>query len=407
MQVNTSYKALQMIEAFRSGIPSSLISGTFTLGREDILNHINKIMLRINETGIAESFTFQAEYGNGKTHLLNQIFDLALKKNFVVSKVVLNQETPMSHLYVLYQKAARNCFLPNYHLPGFSYPLSRLSNRDAKVEDLLIHADSYFPRLKLVLEICLKGINEENQHLSYGDLLGSFLDSKNIRDAYRYEFKKAIKVPKLRKSNTLEMLDYFRFLTLLFKAMGYSGWIILFDEAELIERHGARSRIKAYLNLHHLMNLSGSLEVPLLSIYAFASTFETFLHEKNDLEKLPNKTKELMDEKHAKMVEETIKYLLNTQTLSDISQSDLKKIIQDVKQLHGEAFQWNPPDLNFSEGTVEHRVRTMVRKVVQSLDLAYLGRSTELMVDAIEEKPLEEDENFFRTFEEEKEDTIL
>lgn len=393
MQTYTSFEALRVIEALRSGIPSRLVAKAFNQAREGILNQVEGLMQGIKENQISDGFAFQAQYGNGKSHLLSQIFELAWKKNFVVSTVVLNKETPLCNLNVLYQKAAQSSFLPGHELPGFDRELFQMKIKDEKVADLLHYAQQHLhPRFKAIFQICLNE-NEESQQLFYGDLLGNIAGISTIKSSYRFEFKKPVKIPGFKKGNPDEMMDYFRFLSMLFKAMGYAGWVILFDEAELIERHAPKSRIKAYLNLYRLMDMGKSKVFPMLSVFAFASTFETFINEKNDLEVLPEKALE-----DGARVKKIIKHLMEIQNLDDFSTADLIKIAQEVKKLHGLAFQWSP-DINLNEiinvGTVERRIRTMVRAVIQSLDLACLGRPHDLEISRIDEKPMEENEGFF------------
>ncbi|MBI2267127.1 MAG: DUF2791 family P-loop domain-containing protein [Armatimonadetes bacterium] len=399
MQSQATFESLSIIEALRSGIPSRSVSRTFSQGRKEILGDLEGLLTRVKEREQGEGFVFQAEFGNGKTHLLNQIFDLALARNFVVSKVVLNKETPLNQLHPLFQKVARNCFLPGQSLPGFDQPLSRMTLNDPAVENLLIYADSHLhPRLKIVLETLLRA-DEQYFHILYGDLQGDFMGSQILKSIYRLTFRKAIRTPGLRKADSQEIMDCFRFLTLLFKAMGYSGWVILFDEAELVQRHGPKARIKAYLNLSHLMNLNDTLQVPLLGIFAVASTYTLFVNAKNELENLPQRAAEEMDQEVSETVRKVILRFLEARSLPDLSPGDYEEIAGQVENLHGLAFGWKP-QLDLSEllqiGTVERRVRTMVRGMVQRLDLTSLERPSEIEIQPIEDQFLEEEEGFFR-----------
>jgi hypothetical protein len=397
----TSFEALRMIEVLRSGIPSRLVARAFTGGRKQILSDTRDALTRVAESGTGESLSFQAEYGNGKSHLLNQLFDLAWSRNFVVSKVVLNKETPMNQLHILYQKAAENCSLPGRELPGFENALFRIKPDSESIHALLEYCEQHLhPRLKLILEICLRG-NEENQHIFYGDLLGNFARVQLLKSAYRLTCGSAAHCPTFKRNDPSAIMSYFKFLTRLFTAMGYAGWVILFDEAELIERHGPISRITAYCNLHELMNLGGgSLQVPLFSAFAFASTFETFLGEKDELGNLPFRAQNRSGDETAGMVKKTIEHLQNARLLPDLTGDEYEDIAREVVALHGKAFQWEP-DLDIKElltiGTVERRVRTMVRGIIQSLDLAWLGRPHEIRVEALKEEILPENESFFST----------
>jgi len=396
----SSFEALRMIEVLRSGIPSRLVARAFKGGRRQILKDAEDALTRDARGGSGESLSFQAEYGNGKSHLLNQLFDLAWSRHFVVSKVVLNKETPMNQLHVLYQKAAESCTLPGRELPGFESALCKMKFDSAEVRELVDYCSLHLhPRLKLVLEICLKG-SEENQHVFYGDLTGSFAGAQPLRRAYHSASGSPVKNPSFKKSDPSAIMSYFRFLTRLFTAMGYAGWVILFDEAELIGRHGPVNRIKAYSNLHELMNLGGALSVPLFTAFAFASTFETFLGEKDEINTLPFRARNRLGDEAAEVIRKTIAHFQDARLLPELTRDEYEEIAREVVALHGKAFQWKP-DIDIGEllalGTVERRVRTMVRGVIQSLDLAWLGRPHQISIEELKEELLPEDESFFAT----------
>lgn len=400
MSKYSQFDALLIIEALRSGIPSRSVAEVFQQGREKILKEVEDHLYAVSETRNASSYLFQAEFGNGKTHLLNMIFDMAWGRNFVVSKVVLSKETPLNKPESLYRKAAQNCYLPGNDLPGFDRQVMKMNIRDDKVEDLLVYCDSNMhPRLKAVFECCLYA-EGDLWNLSFGDLLGDFLPKGVLSSIYFLSMQKKAKIPGFKKSCLEDILQYFKFLTLLFETMGYAGWVILFDEAELLMRHGPTSRIKAYKTLRSLMNMDGNLDFPLFTVFAYATTFEQFLVEKEELHKLPAKIKNDPDE--AENVRTIVERLLNIRSLPGLTQKDYMDIAEKIKDLHATAFNWeaNVDLKNIMEeilhyGTVERRVRTLIRGLIQKLDLMYLERPTEIEMEELEETPLDEDEDFF------------
>ena len=67
-----------------------------------------------------------------------------------------------------------------------------------------------------------------------------------------------------------------RFVPLLFRAAGYSGWCILLDELELIGRYTPLQRALAYAWLANWLGLSGSRRVPgIVAVYAITDDFAT------------------------------------------------------------------------------------------------------------------------------------
>jgi hypothetical protein len=192
-------------------------------------------------------------------------------------------------------------------------------------------------------------------------------------------------------------MQYFKFLSLLFKAMGYEGWVILFDEAELIQRHGPKGRIKAYSVLNHLMSMNERFDFPMVTVFAFASTFEQFMVEKDEIRNLKDKI-ELKDQELSEKIGKTMEKLLRIPSLPELKSSDYRNIVEGVIQLHAQAFDWTPK-ANIEELirsiTVERRVRTLIRGVIQKLDLLYLDRPSEITIGEIDESILSEYDDFF------------
>lgn len=391
------FESLRIIEALRSGIPSRSAAEAFTQGRKKILGEIENQLTDTHKNNRSNSYSFQAEFGNGKTHLLNMIFNLAWKMNFVVSKVIINKETPVNQPAVLYRKAAQSCFLPGHDLPGFDQKLIEMHTRMPEVEHLLTYADSNIHhRIKLIFESCLQG-NGEYWNLLYGDLLGDFLPVREVRSICGLALHQKVKFPKFKKSDLMDVMEYFKFLSLLFKAMGYAGWIILFDEAELIQRHGPKGRIKAYNVLNYLSGMDKRFDFPMMTVFAFASTFEQFIVEKEEIRNIKNKISPA-DNQMIDKIEKTITKLLSVPILPELTNEDYRIIIEDVVQLYSKAFDWTPAvtvDELMKAITVERRIRTMIRGAIQKLDLLYLDRPSDIVFEKLEETELTEDESFF------------
>ncbi|MEO0076900.1 MAG: BREX system ATP-binding domain-containing protein, partial [candidate division WOR-3 bacterium] len=84
-------KAHRMIEAFRLGIVPTQDVIDFTFGREREINLINSALTSLRN-GFGGVITIEGEYGTGKSHLLEYLRAIALKKKFLVSLVELSTE---------------------------------------------------------------------------------------------------------------------------------------------------------------------------------------------------------------------------------------------------------------------------------------------------------------------------
>ena len=87
-------------------------------------------------------------------------------------------------------------------------------------------------RLYYVLKAFLasEGSNDDEVDVLEADLQGSFASVAAIRSLYSKYCREKVSLNNkfVIKEHTS---DYFAFMSHLFKVMGYSGWVILFDEA--------------------------------------------------------------------------------------------------------------------------------------------------------------------------------
>ena len=105
-------EARHIIEALRSGIPSRAVGQYFSEARPRIMKEISDRLDQVCDQGKSSGMIISGKYGEGKTHLLNTVFNLAHSNNMVVSYLSLSKETPMDKLYLVYQKIIRNTYLP-------------------------------------------------------------------------------------------------------------------------------------------------------------------------------------------------------------------------------------------------------------------------------------------------------
>lgn len=78
-------EARRVIEALRSGIPSRAVGQYFSEARPQIMKEISGRMDQVSENGRSDGMVISGKYGEGKTHLLNTVFNLAHSNNMVVS----------------------------------------------------------------------------------------------------------------------------------------------------------------------------------------------------------------------------------------------------------------------------------------------------------------------------------
>ena len=387
-----TFAARQVIELLRSGVSSRYLGTLFSYGREAALERVVRELKQVSAEGGVVSLVVKGNFGNGKTHFLNLVFQKAAEMSFAISFVPLSRETPFHKLERLYRRAVAGLTLPGYNQPGFAPLLAGLKPGSAEADDILNYAGrNLHPKLAAVLRNYLEGNGDAyNQHILLSDLAGDFVPNAQLKSIHRLNFGKALALPRFSaKENTF---DYFRFLARLICARSYAGWVILFDEFEQLMYLGAQSRANAYLNAARFISPAYGL-TGVYSVFAASSNLwsELIWKRKNsDFEIVPQKLTAKGREHDIPTVREVFTYFLKDSLFLDtLANFDIRRLLQAVRDHHAAAYGWPAPvDLDrFIDGLpLDRPLRTVIRAVVEYLDQQYLyDQRPEITVERPEE----------------------
>lgn len=387
----SDFKSRHMIEALRSGIPSRTIGADFSVSRPALISSISEDLKDVIN-GTTKGRFVQGRYGEGKTHLLNTVFSLAHERNMVVSILSFSKEAPANNLPVIYKKLMENTYLPGHILPGFSSELDSLREGQDRVQRLLSELKELdTDRVYNVLKTYLRSEEIEDRFTLSGDLEGDFVSTVPIKAAYRKAFGSRLVFERPFNKNR-NAIDYFCFASLLFNALGYSGWVILFDEAELIGRLSRTARKKAYLNFNALLHPVCSL-VNTYTLTAFSTSFKTDVLEGRDEAVSIRLAGE--EEKLQERMLRTIDDISSSEELKQLTESELKVAIAQIIELYGKAYDFDvmvsPEELYQIASKTGFLLRTKIRASLEYLDQLYqYGNAEELKVGQVESGKIEE-----------------
>lgn len=255
-----------------NGIPPEFGLEYFTVGIDHYLEIIDKEYLStyIKEGGSSFKMVI-GTYGGGKTHFLYSIRNIAWKNKYLVSYISLSpNETPFYKLDSVYGSIAKNLtpplstdelikgykkgihtFLQSWYAAKFKeikYAGQNLSNSEAK-EQLLeivkalkyVENLSYFNALKAA--IFTLADNNMDEFISIIQWLNG--------EGYTSSLKKYGISEKLNKTNAF---SFIRSLSQFIGLIGYSGFLILFDEAERIPSLSSKNKELLLNNLRELID---------------------------------------------------------------------------------------------------------------------------------------------------------
>jgi hypothetical protein len=401
MSSQEQFEARRIIEALRSGVSSFTLGQYFSSARPRILGEIEVALDSLASTSVSGSRIISARYGEGKTHLLNTVFNMAHQHNMVVSKVILSKESPLSNLSQLYTKIVQGTYLPGRMQPGITEALERLSLSSRATTDLCEYCLTHLETNKLfyVLKSYLGTQDDEEKYLLAADIEGDFMTVSGIRKVYRRIFGEP---PVFNESfvKSRHTGDYLAFLSQLFKTQGYDGWVILFDEAELVGRLGRISRQKAYLNMDTFLQ-PAHLEQT-WTLMAFNSSFvPDVIEAKHEYDALEANERLAPDAKTRVTV--VLAQIEAATQLAPLNREETADILNKVLHYHGLAFDWKPrmdaEVFLLATDPYGYLLRTRIRAAVEMLDQLYqYGEVGEIQITELGQISFEEDESTLDAF---------
>jgi hypothetical protein len=360
------------VEALRSGVPSWDAVAMLGSGQADVEDRFCALLDRFAESdrmaepsgrtaasasrpGDLAGLLLGGGFGLGKSHLLTHLAALAMSMEFVTSVVVISKETPFYDPAKAYRAAigsARDAGRAHGVLADAAADLDSDTVRYAEfsrwVNSQVAGMDERFAATLLCHERLRGGSAAgaaetvdglvrfwAGEPVTIGDLRRAL---KSIAAARLFEFR-PIPAAELARQR-------FQFAARLLRASGRAGWVILFDEVELIGRYSLLQRGRSYAELARWLSpsrASGDGTPPLIPVLAMTDDFEAaVLTGKGDCENLPARLRSKATPEWAEtagLAEVGMRYIeQNTLRLTPPDDAELDRAYAALKRLHGQAF---------------------------------------------------------------------
>ena len=386
------FRSRQMIEALRSGVPSRIVGEYFSEARPAMMKKISDKLDRVRDEHISDGFLFTGRYGEGKTHLLNTVLSMASSSQMVVSFVSLGKETPMEKPWVLYKKMIANTYLPGARQPGFFHKFEALPPGGSVIGEMLAYSAKELETDKLyyLLRAYYGTQDEEEKYIFLSDLAGNFCNLAQVKKGYKAATGQTAKFNQ-NFSKTKHAMDYFHFMSHLFRQMGYKGWVLLFDEAELLGRLGKKTRLKSYQAMDLFLEPSQKLE-SVFSLFAMSSSYvEEVIDKKHEFANL----EEMFSDDQA--ASNVLNMILKAPELVPLTKDEIRQILMQIQDFHGRAYDWHPDvsvdTLYKATEAGGYLLRTKIRAAIEFLDQLYqYGEAGETRINELGAESYMEDE---------------
>jgi hypothetical protein len=394
------------LEALRNGVPNRDAVRVLGCAQPEVERRFVALSTALEEAvpqgRQAPGLLVEGGFGSGKSHLLEYLQHLALSANFVCSRVVVSKETPLYDPGKVYRAAIETATVPGLSGHAITELALRLRpetgayaefSRWANESDSGVSA--LFPAT-LLLHERLKNEPELIEEIT-GFWSGEPLPISRVRQGLRQVGASATFVIKAVPLRELAQ-QRARFVARLIRGAGYRGWIWLIDEVELIGRYSLLQRGRSYAELARWL---GKLEnEPYPGLAAVAAITDDFglavLRQKGDREyvgaRLQSRgTDEFMTlaaraEAGMRAIERDAVPLLPP------DDAMLEQTYQQLKEIHGQAYDWQPPEIGRAERSLRRPMRAHVRRWINEWDLhrLYPGARLSMVEEELRPRYLED-----------------
>ncbi len=383
-----------ILMALKNGnVPESGVKD-LCIGRERQIEEFENLLNKVNDKKAIVKF-INGEFGAGKSFLLKVIEEMAYDENFVVSWISLSNDVPFNKIDVVYKNIVKSLKCKT----GTS--LSHIIDRWITGLKMMAYEETSDSQKQnqLVQESIHDDLAETREHANaFATAIENYNVLMNEEDYNTAEYVKAwlrgdSNIPYTIKRkfgvkgdvNKENAINFLEALSIFVKSIGYSGLVVLIDEAEFtMNLHNTKLRDVAYnymRDIYDNCNL-GKFEN---SLFVFAATPELFDNQKKGIpsyEALDDRLKDVLDTD----LEDMRKPIFD---LKGFDENDLMKVSAKLISMHAEAYNWNAEDkINpvlkdivkihiENAGLTGGRVipRTFIRSFVSVLDMVQQNQS--------------------------------
>ena len=384
------------IEALRAGVPNR--AAIRQLGSEQTdIEHAFEAALAAAWVDAGQDAAWRGPtgigmaggFGTGKSHMLGYLAEVARQQGFVVSRVVVSKETPLSHPGHVLAAALRDAALPDRPDDPIAACVSALRAQPETLDALEIAVSTPDAGFSPIFAACLFLLRRAST------------PPEMLRRIARLWAGTKVSTPAIRKAliaagagrmfplkpvPAAELTDQLtRFVPLLFRAAGYAGWCILLDEIELIGRYTPLQRALSYAWLAAWLGLDGERRFPgIVTAYAITDDFATaVINARLDSEKLPERLTLKGRAAEAALALSGIHHIECTMLrhrLLPPTLGDLAACHDKVLRLYSTAYNWPAPPLPPAERTSSRTMRQYIKGWITQWDLLRLDGGDVVLV---------------------------
>jgi hypothetical protein len=352
----STFQLRRVLERLREGLYDSLAVHLLTAHRAELEARLRQDLTKV-DAGAGAHLCVCGPYGLGKSHTLAYLQEVALQQGFVVSAINLDpRQAPLHQFQQVYRALLHGLTFPATSERPAAYASlieawSAWAERQAhSFEDRTSVVAALIPaEMPHVFKAILVALAQPTLEVAprqrglarYHDfrpkefpwtlrraLQGDTVPVVRLRAALKYRQVPFYRQASLAVSGDELFLQMLLALPLLFRHMGYRGWVLLFDEGEAISQVRRPQRARSYRILHRLL-YPDPQALGFYPVFAFTPDFFQRLQEEDY--SLPD-----FDDNYAEAWRQ-----LSIYQLHGLSQADWLALCGPLIMIHEAAYGWH------------------------------------------------------------------
>lgn len=295
----TRIQAQRALEALRNGVPNADAVRALGCMQPEALDRYRSQLDAFAADSSPElphgpGTLIAGDFGAGKSHTLSYFEQEALDRNFIVSRLVISKETPLHDPAKLFLAAVRDARLPGSRGALLHELATRIDYTTEAAQSFASWAATGQPSGMLGASVF---IHERSNDAELKEEIVNWWSGDRLAVARVRAGLKDLGSPKAFDVKAVKQADLapvrFEFVARFARALGFTGWVILLDEVELMARYSLFQRAKAYAELARW--IGGEREHGVPGVTAVAAITDDFdidvLQGRDDRNKAPARMK--------------------------------------------------------------------------------------------------------------------
>ncbi len=373
--------SVRTIEALRSGVPSDAAIRELTSTQPEIEKTFVEALEDLSKGVGSTPLMVEANFGDGKSHLLHHLRVKAEELGFVTSSIVISPDTPLGNAQVTLKAIAEEARAPGRTGKAL-IELAASAPRQAS-SDLRIWAKdaSIDDRFRALLRVYEATQDDELRVLILNDIEGRPLAKTRLAQELRalgelshFDLKS--------KRNALLAHDRLMVYAQFCKAHQAKGLVVFFDELERVVNFSFKARLAVYEELGWWRSVCDLGTVPIYAVFAqSAGAVMACLDEKGDEARI--RSTNLFTEAHGGAPADGMDLLRRSTRLETATPDMLARVQHEIREIYARSYTANPQPIH-SKGQAL-TMRSEIRRWITEWDLArhYPGYAAEMTVDEV------------------------